>query len=100
MSTNGSIRSQILDPSGERAATSTMEAPGGQSPYFGWMGADGFSTVRVDRIQAVFQSPQRSDQYILVLEYGVSMTINSQDGLRLLCRLGWKEKGTVTRVTQ
>jgi hypothetical protein len=103
MSQATAVKSMILDPQGSRAEspTSAWRAPGGQSPYFGWLGADGFTTVRVDRIQALFpqmkqvgqfSAPEPTGNYVIVQE-GVQLVINDQDALRLMKRMGWIEPG-------
>ena len=95
-----SLRSTILDAAGNRAPAATMEAPAGHSQYFGWLGSDGYATVRIDAIQALFPSPQRADQYLMVLKYGANMVINSEDAKRLMRRMGWSESRKVQGVTQ
>ena len=105
MSQATAVKSMILDPGGARAEspTSAWRAPGGQSPYFGWLGADGFSTVRIERIQALFphmkqtgqfSAPEPTGLYVMVLE-GAQFMINDQDALRLMKRMGWVEPGEI-----
>lgn len=106
MSQGQPVKSNILDASGNRAVvpiTSAWRSPGGQSPYFGWFGQDGFSTIKIDRVQAIFPQMKQTGQftpaeptglYVVVLD-GMNMLINDQDALRLMKRMGWIEPGTL-----
>lgn len=100
MSQNGTVRSPILDPSGERVETATMEAPSGSSPWFGWLGDNGYATVRIESIQVVVPNPQRRDEHIIGLSNGANLGINGEDCQRLMRRLGWTQKSTLARATQ
>lgn len=100
MSDNGNLRSQILDASGERAATCTMEAPGGSSPYFGWMGDHGFAMLRVEDIQCLTPITGVIGMYKIFTKYGLNVDINGLDARRLLKRMGWTEARRVTGAAQ
>lgn len=100
MSNNGTVRSPILDPSGERVETATMEAPSGSSPFFGWLGPNGFATVRIESIHAVVPNPARNGDFIIGLANGAQCGINGEDATRLLRRLGWTQKSTLARAAQ
>jgi hypothetical protein len=90
------VKSPILDPSGVRADASVhWRVPGGQSPYFGWMGQDGFTTLKIDEVVAMWPNPQISSRYQLALKNGSQMSINDQDALRLMKRMGWIEPGEI-----
>ena len=96
MSHNGGAASQVLDATGHRAlASATMEPPTGSSPFFGWLGPDGFSSVRIDAIQAICPDQRRTGQYVLSLKYGAAMVINTEDAMRLMKRLGWSQKSAL-----
>ena len=92
-------KSQILDPTGTRAESSRhWRAPSDKSEYFGWMGADGFSTIHVKSVRLAgphmvqeyqHRPPVASGNYYIVLDGGVQVIINAEDAMRLLRRLGW-----------
>lgn len=104
MNANGRV--VVLDSAGTSLAPSSSYswAPprdknsGQRAEYFGWLGPDGFSTVRIDDVMAVFPNPQRREMYILMLHYQVNMAINYEDALRLMKRLGWMEPSNTPRV--
>jgi hypothetical protein len=90
MANNGDIRSVILGENGEALRSVTWSAPAGSSPFFGWMGDEGFTSVRISEIQCVFPNPQRRDQYVMTL-HGVQLLINVEDAYRLMRRIGWTQ---------
>lgn len=90
-------RSPLLDDTGQRVTSCAWEPPRGSSPYFGWMGDAGFSTLKMESIVAMFPNPQRSDLYIILLSTGAQMAIGLTDGERLIKRLGWTEPGNSHR---
>ena len=87
-------RPALVDAS-DRPITNLSWKPPQSGQFFGWMSSDGFSTVRVDSIQAIYPNPQRSDVHMLCLQYGTQMVINNLDAARLIKRLGWKEPESV-----
>jgi hypothetical protein len=90
------VKSTILDPTGQRAQVSAhWQPPKGSSPFFGWMGQEGFSTIRVENVQAICPQGNFPDRYVVSLKYGVTMIINGEDALRLMKRMGWLEPGEV-----
>ena len=100
MSNNGAVRSPILGAYGERAETATMEAPSGSSPFFGWLGDNGYATVRLESVHALIPNPNRRGEYVMALDAGAQLGINGEDALRLMRRLGWSQKSTLARATQ
>lgn len=84
------LKSVVLDERGERAiSTTTWEPPKGSHPFFGWMGDEGFTTLRLEDIQAVTPHPQLRGRMIVFMRAGLQVFVNGADGERLLRRLGW-----------
>ncbi len=91
---NLALKSPILDSTGVATpSTSSWRAPGGQSPYFGWLGDEGFTTLRIDSIKAMTPHPQMRGRSVVWLEGALNVVVNSEDSARLLKRLGWCEPG-------
>lgn len=92
---NGIVKSPILDSTGTPAPASAMwQVPGTQSPYFGWMGEEGFTTIRLDMVKALTPHPQFRMRGVVWLEGNTNVVINADDMARLMKRLGWREPGT------
>jgi hypothetical protein len=86
------IQSPILGPDGVRAPVSACwQAPAGSSPWFGWFGDDGFTTVRIESIKAVTPHPQMRGRMIIWCDGNCNLVIGSEDCMRLLKRMGWME---------
>jgi hypothetical protein len=92
-------KSNILDASGQRAESSRhWRVPSDKSGFFGWMGADGYSTIRVSEISAMFpevtrdtphSAPTVTGNYIVFMGPQSRMVMNAEDSIRLMRRLGW-----------
>lgn len=86
----------IVDDNGAAVRTSaTWQDPRG-GPCFGWLSDTlGFCTIRIDDVQAIFPDadPRVRGLYKIIMRDGIAMSINDQDVLRLMKRLGWTEPG-------